>query len=242
MSRSVLASVMLASVREQTDTQNDTHLTDAEIYKFLSSSVADTWDKIQSAGLGGEAVKTVYFSTVTGQQDYDLTAAIWKPTVGGAGAPLTDFYAVRTLYVNDGNGLYRPVQRTTPSEEYALRAATSVMQMKLCYIPVAPVFVTGAETFDGINGWEEHAVQLACIKVKKKKNDDWSPYRRTADEIEMRIARHANKNQDEPPRIIRRRAASKWAARTLPYTGGIGAWDLRGNMIELYQPSYGLYL
>ena len=234
---------MLASVLSETDAQNDTHLSTAEVYKFLSDAAADTWDKICSSSLGGEFVKYVYFQTVTGQQDYPLTSSIWSssPTLSSPAA-ITDFYQNRILYCNDGNGLYRPVQRVTPDEQYALKAPTAVMTMKLAYLPCAPVFTTGNEVWDGINGWEGHTIMGACIKVKAKKEDDTSPYRTRMREIEDRIQKHANRNLQEPPRVIRRRAAARWATRTLPYSGGVGGWDLVNGVFQLYSPSYGLYL
>lgn len=224
------------------DSENDTHLGDPEIYRFLTSAVADTWDKIQAAGLGGEAVRTVYFNTVADQTDYALSGTIYSTTVGGGLTTIPEFYKVKTLYVNDGNGLYRPISRVTPTEHYGQKAPQGVYSMKLCYVPCAPVWTTGAEVFDGINGWEEHTVQLAAVMVKAKKADDAGQYKARAREIEERMKTHANRNADEPPRVTRRRAAQQWAARTLPYTGSVGGWDIRGGNIELYSPSFGLYL
>lgn len=245
MTRSVLASELNARVRYWTDTQNDTHISDQELYNHLTSAASDTWDKITESGLGGEFVKSVYFQTVIGQSTYPLTSAIWSasstlPLVSPAA--VTDFYQNRIVYCNDGNGLWRPVQRVTPDEQYALTAPTTAFLMQMAYLPCAPTFTTGNEVWDGINGWEEHTVQLACIAVKSKKEDDTTQYRTRAREIEARMKDHANRNLQEPPRVIRRRAASRWARRTLPYSGGVGGWDLVNGVLQLYSPSYGMFL
>lgn len=243
MARSVLASEMLQRVRYAADCENDTHVKDAEIYLALTSAVAETWEKIQENGLGGEAIKTVFFNTVNNQQNYAIATMPNGVTSSGTGSTgIADFWKVKTMYVNDGTGLYRPVQRTNPDEEYGQKPPQTIISMKLCYVPCAPTFVTGAESFDGINGWEEHSIQLACIAIKAKKEDDTGQYRARVRELESRMERHANRVAGEPPRVIRRRGAAMWAQRIAPYLGGVIAWDLRGGNIELYAPSYGLYI
>ncbi len=242
MARSATGSEIIGRGREAADAVSDTNITDTWLYKVASAGLAKLWDLILINGLGGEGVKTVFFNTVANQQDYSLSASIWRPTATGGATTMTDFYKVKTLYVNDGSGLYRPVSRTTPSEEYAQKAPTTVIGMKLCYIPCAIVFTTGAETFDGVNGWEEWLVQYIAYAIKIKQEDDGGSHKGNMREMEESIKVAANRNADEPPRIIRRRAGSAWAARVLPYAGGVGAWDLRGNNIELYCPSYGLFL
>lgn len=243
MARSVLASEMATRVRYITDTENDSHISATELYKQLTAAVADTWDKILGHGLGGEFVKTVYFNTVAEQVEYAIATMTNGTTTAGTGSTgISDFYKVKTLYVSDGSGLYRPIHRTNPNEEYALKGPSTAASMKLCYVPCAPVFTTGNESFDGINGWEEHVINLAAIRVKSKKEDDTGPYRSIVRELEDRMATHANRNDDEPPRIIRRRRAQAWANRIAPYAGGVYAWDLRGANLELYAPSMGLWV
>ncbi len=242
MARSVLASELLSRLRQATDAENDTHVGDPELYRALTSAVSETWDYIQANGLGGEAVRIVYFNTVADQTDYDLTGTLYKPTPTGSSATIPEFYKVKTLYVDDGNGLYRPISRQGPNEHYGQKAPQGVYSMKLAYVPCAPVWTLGSESFDGINGWEEHVVQTAAIFIKAKKADDTGPYRARKREIEERMKTHANRNADEAPRIVRRKAAASWAAKTLPYTGSVGAWDIRGGNLELYSPSFGLYL
>ena len=245
MARTVLASELISRGRSAADAVNDTNIDDAWLYLQATALVAKLWDTLTMNGLGGEGIKTVYVNTVPGQQDYALTGflgSIWMPTPTGAPATLADFYKVKTFYCNDGNGLYRPIHRTNPSEEYAQKAPQSVLSLKLCYLPCAPVFVTGAEVFDGINGYEEWIVQGLAYAIRTKQEDDGGKHKGQQREIEDQIRMAANRNMDEPPRVIRRRAESRWAARTLPFSGGVGGWDLRGGVIELYAPSFGRYL
>ncbi len=240
MARSVLSSEIIARGRLAADAVNDTNITDAWLYQKATALVAKLWDIILNNGLGGEGVKWATFNTVTDQTEYDTTDSIWAIN-GGSATALTDFYKVKTLYVNDGSGLYRPIPRVSPNEQYAMRGPQAVVGMKLYYIPCAPVWSTGAETFDGINGYEEWIVQGLAYAIRVKQQDDGGSHKGEQREIEEQIKVSANRNADEPPRIIRRRTAQAWASRTLPYSGGVGAWDIRGNNIELYTPSVGLY-
>lgn len=243
MARNVLASEIISRGREAADAVSDTNITDVWLYKTATAGVAKLWDLILMHGLGGEGIKTVFLKTVSGQTNYDVNGTVWALTSGGAyNTALTDFYKVKTLYCDDGNSLYRPISRVTPNEEYGQKAPAAVLTLKLCYIPCAPVWTIGSETFDGINGWEEWLVQYIAYAIKMKQQDDGGPHKGAQREVEEAIKVMANRNADEPPRVIRRRASRAWAARTLPYTGGVGGWDLRANNIELYAPSFGLFL
>ncbi len=231
MARSVTAAAMLLRVRDATDSNNDTHLTDAEIYRYLTAAVAKTWDVVLTHGLGGEFVKSATFSTVANQQPYALA------TIVSDG----DFYQVKTLYAVESDGQLRPIPRVNPAETHGMRAPLGVYSMKLYYVPCAPVFTTGSESFDGINGWEEHTIQLAAIAVKKKKQDDVSQYKASLREIEEVMKVQANRNADSPPRVVRRARARHLANCTIPYSSNVTHWDIRGSNLELYY-NYGIYL
>lgn len=229
MGRSVLANELAARVRNLTDSANDTHISDPEMYLALTSAVADTWDKILAAGVGQEGIKRVNFSTVANQQEYPLDTIA------------ADFFQLKTLYVDEGSGLLRPIGRVDPLEEQGLRPPTGQYNMRLHYVPAAPVFVTGAESFDGINGWEEHTVCTAALNIKAKKMDDTGPYRARIREIEARMKAMANRNQDSPPRIVRRARQAQWDRAVVPYSNKVTAWDIRGPNLELFY-TYGVYI
>lgn len=224
--RAVLSSVLITRLRQMTDTVNDTHLTDAWLYQVLTSAVADTWDKILSAGSVGEFVKKQNFSTVSGQKEYDLT---------GTNKIITDddFFKIETLYVDEGSGQLRPINRINPMEEQAYRAPNTVVPMVLYYVPCAPVWSTGTESFDGINGWEEHTLATAAIVVMVKKQDDATPFRQLKRELETRIATMANKSQGEPARVVRKRRQAS-LDRYASWQNNVSCYDYRGGKLELF--------
>ena len=233
---------MLAHLRGAVGAENDTHVTDTELYRALTFGVSDTWDTILALGIGTEGVKWATFSAVAGQQEYSRTASIWAIN-GAAASALTDFYQVSRMLVVDqaSEGRLRPISRVNPSEQYTMRAPTQAASMKLYYFPKSITFTVGTEVFDGINGWEEHAIMNAAIYIKAKKEDDTGQYRARKREIEARMAVMANRLRDEPPRVVRR--ANTMYSRgyvanlrgyALPYESGVRAYDLRGNNFELF--------
>jgi len=241
MPRSVLASELLARTRQATDTENNTHLSDAEIYLKLTAAIASTWEHIIKHGLGSHGVKWAEFTTVANQGEYDLTASIWRIN-GAAATALTDFGWVKTLYVQDTSSApRRPINRVNPNETYGMRTPLTAVTMRLYYVQQPPVFSLGSETFDGISGWEEHAIQGAAVAIRAKREEDTGPHRAAIRELEERMKSMANRSRDAAPRIVRRQRAAQRQERILPYTSSVTGWDLRGGNIELFL-DYGFYI
>jgi len=220
--RAVLGSDLLTRLEEMTDTQNDPHLSTAEKYRILTSAVAKTWDLILLNSTSA-FVKSVTFNTVPNQKEYPVDTII----------PAGDFYKVSTLYVDEGNGQLRPLGRINPMEEQSYRAPVSAVPMKLYYTPCAPTFTTGAESFDGINGWEEHTLNLAAMTVKKKKEDDYRPWQQAMMDVEQRIQTLGNRSRAEPHRVVMKRRQSA-QDRYAAWRNNVSAWDLRGSNLELF--------
>ncbi len=224
MPRAILASALLTRLRQMTDTVNNTHLTDAEGYAVLTSAVADTWDKILASGGSDRYTKSASFSTVAGTKTYDLDTICTADD---------DFYKVDAIYVNEGNGLLRPITRIAPFEELAYRAPSTVTPMVLYYIPCAPVWSTGAESFNGINGWEEHTLVTAAMTVQIKRGDDYSPFARRKGELEQRMATAVNVSNAEPSRVVKKRR-SRYDDRYLAWSNSVSNYDVRGSNLELF--------
>ncbi len=223
MARAVLASVLETRLRQICDAENDRHLTSTELYSVLSSAVAETWDKILSSGSGDYFIKTVTFNTVAGTTDYALDTICTD----------ADFLKVAALDVNEGNGQYRPLTKISELELQSYRAPTSAIPMRLKYAPCAPVWTTGNESFDGINGWEEHTLNTAAVMVKKKKQDDYMPFQQRKQELERRIASGASRDCAEPPRVVRKRQRQQqdyYAA----FRNNVSKYSIRGTTLSLY--------
>lgn len=212
---------LITRLEQLTDTENDGHLSASEKESIMNSAIAETWDLICDSGLGTKKEKSATFSTVSGQVEYPLFTIA------------SDYYRVTNVYVNEGNGHYRPLQRINPSEVQCFKAPNSVVSMKLYYLPYSPIYITeDSVDFDGINGWEEHALMTAACAVKLKKEEDYSVFYRRKKELEQRIRSMANEDFGEPIRVSRKR--TKRNDPFLTFNSNINAYALRGANLELY--------
>lgn len=227
MARAYTPAELLARLRQITDTENDTHISDTEGYAILSSALASWRDFMITKGLGEHFVKNTTFNTVDGQLEYDLTS--------GSIVTDQDFYKIRQLYTDEGSGQFRPIQRISDAEVQAFRPVRGVVPMKLYYVPHAPK-ITGASTpstIEFFDGWEEYVLQLAAITVKVKKQESAEPHRQAARDLERRLATAADTGFDEPPRVVRRRQ-SRYRDPFLIYRNNVNAYNIRGSKLELY--------
>ena len=222
--RAVLASDLLTRLEEMTGIQGNTHFGTTEKYGILTSAVADAWDTIISAGIGTEYVKNVTFTATAGTREYSIATVV----------PAGDFYKVSQMCVDEGGGHFRPLTRISPAETWGYRSPIQSASMKLYYVPCAPTWTDGTESFDGINGWEELVLQIAAITIKKKVEDDYRPFAQRKMELEKRIHTMGNRNSADPPRVLRKAYTARRSFGYFhPYNNNVSAWDIRGANFEL---------
>lgn len=233
--RLIQLSDLRSRLRKLTDTENDTHLSDTELNEIIASAAAETWDVMISSGIaenGSGMVKKQTFTSTAGTKEYDLET--------GSGTGLVtadDFYKVHQLYVDEGQGRYRPITRVNPSETAHLMAPQTAAPMVLFYIKAAPTFKSAgvfsdSATFDAVNGWDEHLLMTAAISVKMKKDDDYAQYFRRKQELENRLKLVGNVDWSQAPTVSRIRAnKSKYL---LSRTYDVCYWGIRAGNLELY--------
>ena len=229
-------------LRSLLNIQNDRHVDRDERYAFLVSAVQEAWDLIVKSGLAEQYVKKVSFNTVANQMEYEI-----EPEDGTGLIDDGDFYKVSAIYVDEGNGHLRSIERINPAEILYHQAPQAVVPMWLYYIPAAPTFKDEnedwdeEETFDGINGWEELVLQTAALNICQKKGDDYNQYYRRKKDLEQRIATMGNTDWSGPTRVVRR-ARRRVADRLFfPFSSNVTAWGIRGGKLELYGNTYSPY-
>ncbi len=148
-----------------------------------------------------EGLKQLYDMLIVarGEEYYLSTAAIALTTGTNSYALPADFYQGSTVVVTDGsnyhqmrtweaNELARMLQTQTQggSAIYALRyrfqgsnitvypSPQTGWTITLLYIPAMTELVNAADTFDGVNGWEQWAVLTAAIGCLIKEESDAS--------------------------------------------------------------------
>ncbi len=214
---------LISRMEKLCDIEGDTHLSSAEKFEIMNSAIAETWDVICNSGLGEKYVTSANFSTVAGTLAYSLFTIA------------STFYRIHQVAVLENGGTtIRPLRRLNTSEIQTFTAPTSVVTMRLYYIPYSPVLTTG-QTFDGINGWEEHTLMTACAAVKMKKEENYGQYASRKAELERRMKTMGNVDFGEPMRVQRKRHR-----KNDPFTmfnSNINAYGLRGDNLELYSYS-----
>ncbi len=209
---------LITRLEQLTDTENDGHITAAEKGEILDSAMAETWDKICSVGLGEKFVKSTTWNTTAGTQAYALQTVCTD----------SDFYRVHAVYVDEGNGQFRPLQRISSAEVQAFRAPSTVVPIKMFYIPY---LAKAAATFDGLNGWEEHVLMTAACAIKMKKEDSYSQFAQRKRELEARMEAMGPADFGEPARVVRKRKRS--TEGYFYQNGNVNCYMLRGPNIEL---------
>ena len=154
----------------------------SEVDGYLNESIADLYDQILRArGFDGfESLSTI--TTAKGVSVYTLTA------------PFYELLAV-SIDLSDGCGsipverfmMHERPQLANPAVPYRrgypymykllgdnielLPSPRGAYAVELRYIPAATVLADDADTFDGINGWEEWVVVDAARKMATKERD-----------------------------------------------------------------------
>ena len=181
MARSRSLGDMRSDVRLRADLPANNFVSDSEINEYLNQSIAELWDLLVAAR-GQEYYVTRYAFTT---------------------APNTELYALpadhfETLYlecfVNNQRIRMRPYSlherapilgvTQLPARPYAFRLQGTQISLlpipdstypcTLFYAPAAVRLTNDADTFDGIDGWEEYAIWRAVAYVQQKEQLDFS--------------------------------------------------------------------
>ncbi len=183
-----------------------------------------------------EALKGVYDLLIEarGQEYYIVSTAIPLASGTASYALPADFYQGAGIVVSDGSNYHQ--MATWEMQElatlYTITAQTSgsiynlryryqgsnvvfypipgaAWTVGLHYIPAMTELVLGADTFDGVNGWEQWAVLTAAIDILNKEESDTSALMVERSMVEARI---------------RKLAGSKDAGRASRITDVRGDW------------------
>lgn len=230
MARSFKLHELRKKLRSMTATENDESFTTDELNGYLEEAACETVDTMIVSGLSEKTVKNVVFSTVAGTTEYDLQSTSYIPD--------GDFYKVSQIYVDEGSGQLRPLPKLKPVDIQTYRAPSAAVTVKLYYIPHATRFRDANDewddnaTFDGVNGWEEHLLCGAAIRVKVKSEEDYRAFENRKAQIEQRMVFAGGTDFSGPDRVSRKRHRlnNTWH----PYNNQLSAWNIRGDKLELY--------
>lgn len=212
-----------AEVRQRADIENDPHITDAEVNRFVNQSGAALHAMCVDYDEGYFLTSNT-ITTISGTDAYVLsnTAEVGFP----------NFYKLLHVEVQI-NGIWRVLDRWTFERRTLYLNATSwgAQQVPLSYrlsfdnstklprltfspipdgaytvtvyyVPAFPDMTGDTDVFDGADGWEEWVVLDAAIKCLLKEESDTSALVYERDQVWKRIqAQMANRDLDHPSKV-----------------------------------------
>jgi hypothetical protein len=199
MARTVTLLELKTQSRIRADKVGSGFIQNDELIAYLNSSACELYDLLVGAYGNDYFLKSHPFSTSANTSDYDLPADFYK-MVGidyliGSQEALTlkpyqfnerNRYRMGT-YWNAITGAAGPRYKINPTAISFLPVPDGAYNMELWYIPTCPKMVVDADTFDGINGWEEFIIVDAAIKMLQKEESDTSLLEKQKLKLEARI-------------------------------------------------------
>lgn len=209
--------VALSALRSQAQTRadmvNSPFVPTAEWNVFINKSAAALYDMLVASfeDYYTKASATLT-ATVNGQGTYALDADFYKLAGIDIKVSSSEYKSLRP-YVWRERNVYRNLPLATPPEyetRYRVRAGslellpvpTSVLPMTVWYVPTMAALTVDADTFDGINGFEEYIVLDAARKALMKEESDTSDVERELAALVERIqTMAAERDVGEPERV-----------------------------------------
>lgn len=200
---------MLQDVRQRTNQENSTFVTDAEITEYLNVELAELWGRLVLN---------------QGQPHFRSQTAIHVVANVALYALPADFWTLQGVEATYG-GITRPMVPFMPSEHAELASALKVEPFTLAryriqannieflpsnnafdatvfYTPACPRLVNPSDLFDGFNGYEVAAIYGACATVLAKEESDPSFYVGQRERIYQQIDRlSAHRDMANPERV-----------------------------------------
>jgi len=200
---------MLADIRQRTNQEASTFVTDAELTEYLNQEIAELYGRIVQAQGPVHYRSSSSVSVVSGTALYNLPSDFWQlqgveATIGGVTGRLRPFMPTEHPWLANG-GTYAwvtPVRYRLQANQIEFLPATQSFTATLYYTAAPPRLVSGTDTFDGFAGYEVAAIYGACATVLQKEESDPSFYIGQRDRIYQHIQSvAAQRDANEPERV-----------------------------------------
>jgi len=218
MASTVTLTSLIAQVRQRADMQNTTFVTDAEITTYINSGCQDLYDILLKKF----------------EDYYTISATVVTDGIADTFALPADFYKLIGVdYLL--NGLSQPMDRFNFIDRHKYRYNAQLIRYRIIknslkftpippaqnitvwYAPAFTPLAVGADTFDGINGWEDIVVVDAAMKCLKKEESDISQLLIEKQELTAKIEEMANNRDQGNPEVV-----TDIVGKRLPYNRFFG--------------------
>lgn len=195
--------------RRRADMENSTFVSDAELNQWINASADELYDLLVSK-LGDDYFTTLAaFVTAAGVETVALPAGMLK-LLGVELQSGSDWVTLRRYMQTERNAYRSAMAFAGTQPRYRLEGAnirflpvpSGVLNGRFVYVPARTQLVADADTFDGINGWEEYIVVDAARKCLDKEEGDTSGLQQEKLGLIARIEMAAaNRDAGEPNRV-----------------------------------------
>jgi hypothetical protein len=203
--------------RQRADMENSRFVQDPELGGYVNKSATELYDLLTTV-FEDYYSQSAAISIVPGTSRYDLPA---------------DFYKLTAVdeAVAAGQGI--TISRYNFQERNRFQTPSGARSVKLWYIPVMPSMVLDADTFDGINGWDEYIVVDVARKLLQKEESDTQPLILEKSDLINRINACApNRDAGTPSMMVDVNARDQWEFGTM---GSALRQRITGNQIEFLE-------
>lgn len=223
MARTRTLADLILDVRQRTNQENSTFVTDAEVTEYLNQEIAELYARIVQAQGPEHYRSSVPVPVVSGTALYALPADFWQlqaleATLGGITGRLRPFMQTEHARLQNAQPFawYSPIRYRLQANNLEILPATQTFTATLYYTPAPPRLVSGTDVLDGFAGYEVAAIYGACATVLQKEESDPSFYLAQRDRIYAHIQSVAAQRDANEPERIQDVTTNDW-----PWGGGM---------------------
>ena len=170
---------MLLDIRQRTNQENSTFVTDAELTEYLNQEIALIEVKLALEQGQTHIRSSQSVSVVPPTALYALHASFWAlqevtATANGVTTTLVPFTSAEHGALSS-TGLfapYGPAMYRIQGANIEFRPATEAFTATVYFTPVTARLASGSDTWDGFNGYEMAAIYGVCASVMAKEDSD----------------------------------------------------------------------
>lgn len=219
--RIVTRSQIRSRARQLANVESDPNITDSELNELLNLYLPSVYELCLLAGPADYYAASYTVSVTAGTSEYSLPS---------------DFRALTEVMVVENADWKRPIEPLRPRERGGYKAPSVDATVEIEYLPSCPIMSDDADTFDGVDGWDELISARVARDVIGKRKSDPSLVMAIIAETEKRI-RSLSTSRDKfgGKKIIDVETEYLW-----PRAIRIDAYRLRAGNIEFYESVYGM--
>jgi hypothetical protein len=200
---------MLLDVRQRTNQENSTFVTDAELTEYLNQELAELWTRLVLNQGQPHFRSSTTIPVVPPTTLYALPSDFWTlqevtATANGVTGTMQSFGLTEHGPLTSA-GIYAPwgpARYRVQAGNIEFLPASESFTATVYYSPCQPRLTTGSDTFDGFNGYEVAAIYGVCATVLAKEETDPSFYMGLKQGIYRTIeAAAASRDMANPERV-----------------------------------------